>query len=339
MTDRPDPQNHYYLQLRRRFRFLDEWRARRRELARGADLILHPSPVRNARVGVLVGEEAGVPTRMIDARVLELDPGRPTSTHRHTHDAVLFVLQGRGETTVDGERLEWEPWDVLHTPAWSWHAHRAVEPARLLAVTDAPLLRALHLERVEDAGPVERRFEPLGAGPARIGDSPYEEELRASARAEEARAGARKITRWREVTLRQSPKGTRTALLVDRSLGFDTSGISLALFEIPPGKAQSRHRHPGEAILYVVRGHGYSVIDGRRHDWQAGDAVLVHQYVWHQHFNLDPERPATVIRLHMWESVIEIMQAAMDPIPLYEDDPALAREDRVWDQTTPEVVG
>src|SRR5579884_206142 len=341
MADRPDPENHYYLQLRRRFRFLEEWRARRRELARGADLVLRHSPVRGARVGMLVGEEAGVPTRMIDARVLELDPGRRTSVHRHAHDAVIFVLEGRGTTIVDGESFEWEPWDVLHTPAWSWHAHRAAEPARLLAITDAPLLRALHLERVEDAGPVERGFEPFPAEPAEPAGagSLYEEELRASKRAEEARAGARKITRWREVTLRQSPKGTRTALLVDRSLGFDTSGISLALFEIPPGKAQSKHRHPGEAILYVVRGRGYSVIDGRRYDWSAGDAVIVHQYVWHQHFNADPERPATVIRLHMWESMIEIMQAAMDPVPLYEDDPALAGQDRVWDQATPEAVG
>ena len=337
MSERPDPQNHYYLQLNRRFRFLEEWRAARRELARGGDLVLRHSPVRNARVGMLVGDAAGVPTRMIDARVIELDPGQGTSTHRHAHDAVIFVLHGKGVTLIDGEPVTWEPWDVLHTPAWSWHAHRAAEPARLLAVTDAPLLRALHLERVEDVGTEARHPRPPTAAPGAEG-SVYEDELGASWRADEERARARLITRWRETPLRVSPKGTRTALMADRSLGFDTSGISLALFEIPPGKAQSKHRHPGEAILYIVRGRGYSVIEGDRHDWATGDAVVVHQYVWHQHFNADPEQPATVIRLHMWESMIEIMQAAMDPVPLYEDDPALGEGDRIWDQQTPEAA-
>ena len=55
----------------------------------------------------------------------------------------------------------------------------------------------------------------------------------------------------------------------------------------------------------------------------------MHQYVWHQHFNGSPDRPATVIRMHMWESVIEMMQAAMDPVPLYEDEPGL--EERMRD--------
>jgi len=106
----------------------------------------------------------------------------------------------------------------------------------------------------------------------------------------------------------------------------------MAMFQIPPGKAQARHRHPGEAILYIVQGRGYSVIDERRYEWEAGDAVLVHHYCWHQHFNADSERPAIVIRMHMWESIIQIMQAAMDPVPLYEDDPSMHADEGVWDQ-------
>lgn len=53
------------------------------------------------------------------------------------------------------------------------------------------------------------------------------------------------------------------------------------------------------------------------------DAAIVHQYCWHQHFNGSAEKWATVIRMHMWESVTQVMQAAMDPIPLYEDEPGL----------------
>ncbi len=122
--------------------------------------------------------------------------------------------------------------------------------------------------------------------------------------------------------LRESPKGSRSALLVDRSLGYLTTGMSMAMFVIPPGKAQAKHRHPGEAILYIVDGQGYSVIDGRRYEWRTGDAMLVNHWSWHQHFNGSRERPCSVIRMHMWESIIESMQAAMDST-LYEDEPEL----------------
>jgi gentisate 1,2-dioxygenase len=342
VTQQPDPHSHYYVQLNRRFKFLEDWRRVRRELAQGSNLRLAHSPVRNAAVGVLVGDAAAVPTKMIDARVMEIAPGARTSTHRHTHDAVIFVLQGRGATTIDDVRHEWEPWDALHTPAWSWHGHEAfADGARLLAVTDAPLIAALNLSRVEDVGDAQPRFEatPSGLGSATADASIYEAALTASDRVEASRQEATRITRWRDVTLRASPRGTRTALLVDRSLGFHSSGLSMALFQIAPGMAQAKHRHSGEAILYIVDGRGYSVIEDDRFDWETGDAVIVHRYAWHQHFNADPERPATVIRLHMWESVIEMMQAAMDPVPLYEDDPAMATKKAVWDQVTPDVAG
>jgi len=336
----PDRDSHYYLQKARRVGFLEDWRAKRRELAQGRRLRLEDSPMRRARVGMLVGEPGGVPTRMIDARVIELPPGQLTSTHRHLHDAVIFVIEGHGVTTVDGAPYEWAPWDALHTPAWSWHRHQnpdPARPARLLAITDWPLLRALGLPWIEDVG---LKDPPLDVGRDLTihGVGLYEEELAQAGRAQAERAAGRKITRFKDLTFRVSPRGTRTTLLVDRSLGFRTSGLSMAMFEIPPGKAQARHRHPGEAILYIVDGKGYSLIDDTRCDWETGDAVLVNRYCWHQHVNADLERPAVVIRMHMWESVIEIMQAAMDPIPLYEDDPAVDAEPPAREEASPGTI-
>ncbi len=329
MTQVPDSQSHYFLQLNRRFEFLEEWRKNRRELAKGSQLRLEESPVRRARLGMLVGEAGGVPTRMIDARVIEIPGGQTTSTHRHLHDAIIFVVEGHGVSVIDGEPHEWTAWDALHTPAWSWHRHQnrdAARPARLLAITDAPLIEALGLQKIEDIGSREPPLEGAPSGSVAsptVAGSFYERELARAGQARGEQAAARKITRYGDVTFRVSPRGTRASLLIDRSLAFRTSGLSMAMFQIPPGKAQARHRHPGEAILYIVRGRGYSVIDERRYEWEAGDAVLVHHYCWHQHFNADPGRPAIVIRMHMWESIIEIMQAAMDPVPLYEDDPSM----------------
>ena len=324
-TEVVDPQSHYFLQRGRRFQFLEEWRRHRRAIARGADVRLTPSALRGAAVGFLCGGDSAVPMRMIDARIVELAPGGRTSTHRHAHDAVGFVLAGQGVTTIGAERYPWLRSDAFHTPAWSWHRHENTgpAPARFLAVTDAPLVRSLGLARIDDIGDTPPpEDEPLRA-PAGPADGAYARELAEAAAAWAERRAARRHTAFGGLTLRTSPRGTRTALLVDRSLGYRTTGISIALFEIPPGGKQSRHRHPGEALLYIVAGEGYSVIDDVRYDWVAGDGAIVNQYVWHQHFNASPDRPATVIRMHMWESIIETMQAAMDPIALYEDEPDL----------------
>lgn len=327
MSQQFDPQGHYFVQRRRRFSLLDDWRARRRSFAPGANLRLEHSPTRNARVGVLVGEEAGVPMQVIDARIIEVAPRSVTSTHRHAHDAILFVLEGSGTTEIGGETCRWSRWDTLHTPAMTWHRHRndSDHPARLLAVADAPLVAGFGLSRVEDIGDEAPRADDPALAPRNRAGSAYERELVAAARSWDARGAARHHTKWSEVTLTQNPKGSRSALLVDRSLGYRTTGLSLAMFEIPPGQAQARHLHPGEAILYIVDGEGYSDVGDERIRWKTGDAAIVNHYVWHQHFNGSTERTATVIRMHMWESVMQMMQLTMDPVPLYEDEPELEK--------------
>ena len=52
-----------------------------------------------------------------------------------------------------------------------------------------------------------------------------------------------------------------------------------------------KHRHQGGLVIYVLDGKGYSVVDGERVDWQAGDLLLLPIKpggVEHQHFNLQP---------------------------------------------------
>src|SRR5229473_239643 len=56
-----------------------------------------------------------------------------------------------------------------------------------------------------------------------------------------------------------------------------------------------KHRHQGGLVIYIIEGEGYSVVDGERHDWQAGDLLLLPVKkggVEHQHFNKDDAHPA-----------------------------------------------
>lgn len=61
--------------------------------------------------------------------------------------------------------------------------------------------------------------------------------------------------------------------------------VSVSIGGIVPGGRTRNHRHTYETIIYVLKGAGYSIVDGVRVDWEAGDAVLVPRWQWHQHFN------------------------------------------------------
>jgi len=80
-----------------------------------------------------------------------LRAGERTRAHRHTGSAVYYVVQGRGETIIDGCRFGWGPGDVVVLPSWALHEHANLskEPAVLFSIQDRPVLDALGLYRVE----------------------------------------------------------------------------------------------------------------------------------------------------------------------------------------------
>jgi mannose-6-phosphate isomerase-like protein (cupin superfamily) len=56
-----------------------------------------------------------------------------------------------------------------------------------------------------------------------------------------------------------------------------------------------KHRHQGGLVIYVIEGEGSTEVDGERHDWQAGDLLLLPLKpggVVHQHFNKNDDKPA-----------------------------------------------
>lgn len=61
--------------------------------------------------------------------------------------------------------------------------------------------------------------------------------------------------------------------------------ISMSVGGLEKGQCTRRHRHTYETIIYVLKGYGHSIVEGKRVDWEAGDAILVPRWAWHQHFN------------------------------------------------------
>lgn len=58
-----------------------------------------------------------------------------------------------------------------------------------------------------------------------------------------------------------------------------------------PGVYNAAHRHSNFALFIVKQGKGYSIIDGERIDWEAGDVFFAPPWAAHEHCNAsDAER-------------------------------------------------
>jgi hypothetical protein len=68
--------------------------------------------------------------------------------------------------------------------------------------------------------------------------------------------------------------------------------------EIPPGSRSGRLKFQGGQVIMILEGRGYTLVDGVKHAWQAGDVLnlpLRAKGIVVQHFNTDPQNPAKFI--------------------------------------------
>ncbi|HTU27356.1 MAG TPA: cupin domain-containing protein [Pirellulales bacterium] len=64
-----------------------------------------------------------------------------------------------------------------------------------------------------------------------------------------------------------------------------THTISLTIGWLDPGQSSNMHRHTYETVLYVLEGTGYTTVEDRKVEWNAGDAVYIPVWAWHHHTN------------------------------------------------------
>jgi uncharacterized RmlC-like cupin family protein len=93
----------------------------------------------------------------LQPHVSELPPSASSVKHRHTTEAVLYIVRGRGHTVLhfDGEpeeRVDWAEGDLLGIPLWAWHQHfndSDSDVARYLAVQDTFTVKQMGLHQIE----------------------------------------------------------------------------------------------------------------------------------------------------------------------------------------------
>ncbi|HEX9077926.1 MAG TPA: cupin domain-containing protein [Anaerolineae bacterium] len=82
----------------------------------------------------------------------------------------------------------------------------------------------------------------------------------------------------------------------------DNKILDAHISEVRPGGHGKKHRHSNEAVVYIVMGRGYSIVqkeggEPKRFDWQEGSLLNIPQMAWHQHFNLDENAPARYLAI------------------------------------------
>ena len=315
---------HYDIQQRRRRQIVEDGRAQQKAIVHKGEVELHET-ARGMRTGCYVGVDGDRPSRIIDAYVHEVDPGVTTTIHRHSWDAVMLILEGHGWTEVNGVKYEYKPWDTVYLPAWAWHrqGNDGNKTARFMTFSTEPTTSVIGLSVVQDEGhtPFAQLPPPptTSAGPR--GADPYARRLRRHAEYQSDYWTGNIHVRYEDLTLLVNPKGTRSTFMLDPFLGSKTSGLTLAMNQMAPGKWQKKHRHGGEAWLLALEGRGHSVIDEQRYDWEEGDLVIVDHFAWHQHFNSDPELTARLVRVHNVAGVIDAVRGVLDPLVLSEEEP------------------
>ncbi|MBI2756853.1 MAG: cupin domain-containing protein [Chloroflexi bacterium] len=216
-------------------------------------------------------------------------PGEVATAHRHTMNAIRFVISGGGTyTTVDGESFLMEPGDLILTPGWTWHDHinESEEPIVWIDGLDVPLQFAMNAAFIEEFSapqqPVKRIVRTAADGTEGPDGSTWywkgpDAEERLKKLAKTARPDEPVVFEYRH------PDGRPT---------LPTLLCTMQLLR--PGEVTTPRRHTAAGIYHVVSGTGVTTIGlggnaETTFEWQSRDAMVVPNWTWHQHQNRGSE--------------------------------------------------
>lgn len=202
----------------------------------------------------------------LNAGLQILLPGESARPHRHSMNALRFVLDGRGATTVvDGRPCLMEEGDLILTPGWTWHehTHAGAGPIVWLDVLDASLHRYLKTDAFEP-GPAHDVPEPGPASPA------FRFPWAAAAAALE--------------TAPRSADGSRRLHYADPASGGATmSLLDCYLIEIDAGAETVPLRTSSHAVCAVMEGHGSTRAGDATIAWGPKDVFSLPSGLWTSH--------------------------------------------------------
>jgi gentisate 1,2-dioxygenase len=209
--------------------------------------------------------EAGASTIVnLTAGLQILAPGERARPHRHSMNALRFVLHGTGATTiVDGKDCPMNEGDLVLTPGWTWHehTHEGAEPIVWLDVLDAQLHRYLGTDVFEPG--------PAHDVPDASGETyhfPWSDAVAAVTRAPRGR------DRTKRVRYRNPKTGGPVMLTLD-----------CYIVELEAGVETIPMRTSSHAVCTVMEGSGTSRVGDDEIAWEPKDVFSLPNQNWIVH--------------------------------------------------------
>ena len=238
------------------------------------------------RVLILENPNIDAGNRATDALYAGLQlllPGEIAPAHRHTQSALRFVLESEGAwTSVDGERVAMEPFDLILTPNWRWHEHGSREGVAIwLDGLDIPTIQHFSAGFAEREGNVPASDTlPTGSSVAAYGSG-----LRpVPAHRDETAAGLfhYPYSTWRKALDDYSeayPADSHTGWMMEFTNPIDAGavmGTISAFSQKIAARSKTRPRRQSAGAVYCgVEGQGALIADGRRYEIRPRDVVAI----------------------------------------------------------------
>lgn len=217
-------------------------------------------------------------------------PGETARAHRHSLQAIRFVMSGNGaQTSVNQQTCPMEEGDLVLTPAWTWHEHVHAGPQRMVWFDglDLPLLHQLDSIFFEIAGPDADNVDPPPTGAPR---APWDAALLGP---DDGMADGTQPNRYRFSWQRAqsaiegaAPRsdGSRWLRYVDgHSGGAVLPTLDCYLLACAMGRPTRPYRSTSNAICVVARGSGSSRIGDVELPWSRHDVFTVPHWNWVSH--------------------------------------------------------
>jgi len=230
------------------------------------------------------GPGDGTTTNLVGA-LQTLLPGESAPLHRHSGNALRFILEGNGaETVVDGKHCLMNERDLVLTPLWSWHGHVHNGDDRIVwfDALDIPLFRHMNAAFFESGPPPNLPPQTPDAAFARGGLTPQVE-------GEAPRYSPMFRYPWEAVlaALDEMPAASDGSRLL-RYTNPHTGGPAMDLTDcfvlsLAKGRETRPYRTTSTAMCVVAEGEGATTVGEHRLTWQRNDIFTLPNWNWISH--------------------------------------------------------
>lgn len=223
-------------------------------------------------------------TRSLYAGLQLVLPGDVAPAHRHTQNALRFIVEGKNAyTAVNGERTLMTPGDLVLTPSWHWHDHGndSDQPMVWLDALDIPTVAFFDASFAE-AGNAETQsvIRPTGDSDLRFGNNlapvDWQSETQSSPIFNYPYARSRETLESMAQTDEPDACHGHKVRYVNPATGGHVTPTMAAFMQLLPEDFMSLpYKSTDGTVFSVVEGEGESTIGGQLFRWKARDVFVV----------------------------------------------------------------